>query len=167
MSEPGKTDSNTPASEAAPRKPRAHVGARLKAAGLGLAAQEAGSPFLMAYLRFLSRVRQAEDHSVAPQEQALDPNEKALLELAVLRWAQRDPLTVRQAIGHAHLGSPATLHKRLMQLRHKSYLQLQDVAGDKRAKYLVPGPRGLEFMESMGRHMMGARRPTAKHASPD
>ncbi len=120
---------------------------------LGTEATE--SPFFQAYLRFLLRVEAQGDD--AGQEN-LEPNEKALLELVVLRWAKHQPLTVRQTIAHAHLGSPATLHKRLMNLRKMGYLQLQDVANDKRAKHLVPGPQGYAYMETMGKHMIGVRR---------
>ena len=112
----------------------------------------------MAYLRFLSRVARATEKAPAEEDHLLEPNEKALLELVILRWAQRDLLTVRQAIAHAYLGSPATLHKRLIQLRAKNFLQLEDVEGDKRAKYLVPSVNGFKYMESMGRHLIGARR---------
>ena len=128
---------------------------------------QANSPFAMAYLRFLSRVAQAEAHEPGPDQQTLDPNEKAIMELAILRWAQQSPLTVRQAIGHAYLGSPATLHKRLKQLRQKNYLKLEDVAGDRRAKFLVPGPNGLAYLNNMGRHILGARRDKPTEVAQD
>ena len=120
------------------------------------------SPFLTAYLRFLARIETAQDADLVADEFDLDPNEKALLEMVILRWAQRTTMTVRQTIAHAHLGSPATLHKRLTNLRKKGYLQLEDVEGDKRAKFLVPGPQGFIHMENMGKLMMGVRRSDAK-----
>lgn len=113
------------------------------------------SPFVTAYLRFLSRVTPAEPD---PADAGLEPNERALLEWVILRWAEQRPLTVRQAIAHTHLGSPATLHKRLIQLRQKSYLQIEEVPGDKRAKLLVPGVEGLAYLDRMGRHLMNTRR---------
>ncbi len=116
------------------------------------------NPFVSAYLRFLSRVTQTDPSQAEEDSQALEPNERALLEWVILRWAEQRPLTVRQAIAHTHLGSPATLHKRLVQLRQKSYLQIEDVAGDKRAKHLVPGLEGLVYLERMGRHLMNTRR---------
>lgn len=122
---------------------------------------------MAAYLGFLARVVEVDGHDSAEQEEHLDPSEKALLELVLLRWARRTPLTVRQTIAFAHLGSPATLHKRLIRLRSRHYLQLQDVAGDRRVKQLVPGPHGLAYLEAMGRHLMAARRaPLKTPASP-
>jgi hypothetical protein len=66
-------------------------------------------------------------------------------------------MTVRQAIALAELGSPATLHKRLMRLRKRKYLQLQSVVGDKRVKQLVPGPLGLQYIEDNGRMILSSR----------
>jgi DNA-binding MarR family transcriptional regulator len=120
--------------------------------------QETESPFVLAYLRFLSRIETEQDKHPAALDQPLDPNEKALLEMVILRWAQQATMTVRQTIAHAHLGSPATLHKRLTLLRKKGFLRLEDVEGDKRAKYLVPGPQGFVYLESMGKHMVSAKR---------
>ena len=110
-----------------------------------------------AYLTFLALVaRTASSQPSALDE--IDPNETALLEIVILRWAKGAPMTVRQTIAMAHLGSPATLHKRLMRLRAKNYLQLQDVAGDRRVKQLVAGARGVPYIETMGRHLLKAKR---------
>lgn len=109
------------------------------------------------YLTFLALVARTNAGSAAMLDD-IDPNETALLEIVILRWAKDAPMTVRQTIAMAHLGSPATLHKRLMRLRAKNYLQLQDVAGDRRVKQLVPGQRGMDYVETMGRHLLKARR---------
>ena len=110
---------------------------------------ESTSAHSLAYLHFLSRIESSFSKNPTSKLFPLDPHEKALLEMVVLRWAQQATMTVRQTIGHAHLGSPATLHKRLTQLRKKGYLELEDVEGDKRAKFLVPGPQGFQYLESM------------------
>ena len=119
---------------------------------------ESTSVHSLAYLRFLSRIDSTLNNQPTTGALPLDPNEKALLEMVMLRWAQQATMTVRQTIAHAHLGSPATLHKRLSLLRKKGYLQLEDVEGDKRAKFLVPGPLGFQYLESMGKHMVSAKR---------
>ena len=121
-----------------------------------IGAEYTASPFFKAYLRFLNLAASA--RQAREQEQEIDPNEQALLELVILRWASGSPLAVRQTIAQAHLGSPATLHKRLMRLRIKTFLGLQDVVGDKRLKHLVPGPKGLTYIEQMGKHLLSARR---------
>lgn len=109
-----------------------------------------------------SRIDSTQDRVAATEQLTLDPHERALLEMVLLRWAQQVTMTVRQTIAHAYLGSPATLHKRLTLLRKKGYLALQDVEGDKRAKYLVPGPQGFQYLDLMGKHMLSAKRPSLK-----
>ena len=110
-----------------------------------------------AYLRFLALAAQtATKARTLNEEESLDPNEKALLELIILRWAVGSPMTVRQAIALAHLGSPATLHKRLMRLRNKNFLDLEHVTGDRRVKRLIIGPVGMRYLKTMGQHLMAA-----------
>ena len=99
------------------------------------------------YFRFLER-KQSINVSME-----IDPNEAALLEVAILHWAKGEPMTVRQTVAVTHLGSPATLHKRLMRLRAGNFLQLQDVAGDRRVKHVVAGPRGISYIKFMSRFM--------------
>lgn len=110
-----------------------------------------------AYLSFLAMVARVNANSPATLDD-IDPNETALLDIVILRWAKGEPMTVRQTIAMAHLGSPATLHKRLMRLRAKNFLQLQDVAGDRRVKQLVPGQRGVDHVEAMGKNLLKAKR---------
>lgn len=117
-----------------------------------------------AYLSFLSLVARSTSSKPGALDE-IDPNETALLEIVILRWAKGAPMTVRQTIAMAHLGSPATLHKRLMRLRAGHFLQLQDVAGDRRVKQLVAGPRGVEYIESMGRHLLKAKRSPSGRAA--
>ncbi|MFY8079471.1 MAG: hypothetical protein ACOVN1_01345, partial [Limnohabitans sp.] len=88
-----------------------------------------------AYLRFLQLARSIQELPDGPQ---LDANEKALLEEIALRWFENRVMTVREAIGLAHLGSPATLHKRITRLRQKDLLKTFNQPEDKRAKYLIP-----------------------------
>lgn len=115
------------------------------------------------YLRFLALSAQSEAKArVQSEEDVIDPNEKALLELILLRWAVGSSMIVRQAIALTHLGSPATLHKRLMRLRTKNYLDLESVSGDRRVKRLIAGPAGLAYLDTMGRHLMTARQPVSK-----
>ena len=116
------------------------------------------TPNFNAYIRFLGAVAAAGEKKGQQDESILlDPNEKALLDIVALRWANGAPMTVRQAIALAYLGSPATLHKRLMRLRKRKYLQLQGVSGDKRVKQLVPGTLGMEYLEEAGRLILSSR----------
>ena len=103
-----------------------------------------------AYLRFLQLARGIQQLPDAPQ---FDANEKALLEEIALRWFENRTMTVREAIGLAHLGSPATLHKRITRLRQKDLLMTFNQTDDKRAKYLIPTEKTIAMFGDFGKKM--------------
>jgi hypothetical protein len=115
------------------------------------------SPLVSAYLRFLqlAKVIQA-----LPDGQEMDATEKAMLQAVVLRWFEVQPMTVREAIGLAELGSPATLHKRITRLREKDMLSNLSLEGDRRAKFLIPTQRTLDFFQNLGQSMQQAHQKT-------
>ncbi len=108
------------------------------------------SPLASAYFRFLQLARAVE---ALPQGTAMDANETALLEAVVLRWHEGHPMTVRESINLSALGSPATLHKRVTRLRLKEMLATYNEPGDRRAKFLIPTPKALEYFEQLGQSM--------------
>ena len=115
--------------------------------------EKTNSPFVSAYLRFLqlARVIQA-----LPDGMEMDANEKALLQAVVLRWYEDQPMTVREAIALTDLGSPATLHKRITRLREKDMLSTLNLEGDRRAKFLIPTQRTLDYFNNLGQSMQMA-----------
>jgi len=106
-----------------------------------------------AYMRFLQLARAVQHLPDTPQ---LDANEKALLEEIVLRWFENRVMTVREAIGLSHLGSPATLHKRITRLRQKDLLMTFNQSEDKRAKYLIPTEKTMAMFGDFGQKMNSA-----------
>lgn len=108
------------------------------------------SPFASAYLRFLQLAKVVQ---ALPDGQEMDANESALLQSVVLRWYENEPMTVREAIGLAELGSPATLHKRITRLREKDMLSTLNQEGDRRAKFLIPTQRTLDYFQHLGQSM--------------
>ncbi len=112
------------------------------------------SPLAEAYLRFLQLARAVE---TLPEGNLMDANESALLEAVVLRWHQGQPMTVREAINLAALGSPATLHKRITRLRTKDLLSTYSEPGDRRAKFLVPTQQALDHFHHLGQTMQQAQ----------
>jgi len=111
------------------------------------------SPFASAYLRFLQLAKAIQ---ALPDGEEMDANEVALLESVVLCWYENKPMTVREAIGLAELGSPATLHKRITRLREKDMLSTLNLEGDRRAKFLIPTQRTLDYFQHLGRSMQQA-----------
>ena len=112
------------------------------------------SPLASAYLRFLQLARAVE---TLPDGTVMDANESALLEAVVLRWHEGQPMTVREAINLAQLGSPATLHKRITRLRAKDLLATYSEPGDRRAKFLVPTQQALDHFHQLGQTMQLAQ----------
>ena len=111
------------------------------------------SPFASAYLRFLQLAKVVQ---ALPDGQEMNANESALLQAVVLRWYENEPMTVREAIGLAELGSPATLHKRITRLREKDMLSTLNQEGDRRAKFLIPTQRTLDYFQHLGQAMQKA-----------
>ena len=108
------------------------------------------SPLANAYLRFLQLARAVNS---LPDGTLMDANESALLEAVVLRWHEGQPMTVREAIHLAALGSPATLHKRITRLRNKDLLTTYSEPGDRRAKFLMPTQQALDHFHHLGQSM--------------
>jgi len=117
------------------------------------------SPLAEAYFRFaqLAKTLQAE----TPAALLMDANERALLDAVALCWFEGHPMTVREAIAMDHLGSPATLHKRITRLRQKDMLVAQNQEGDRRAKYLIPSDKTLKLFSTLGGHMHTVHQPAA------
>ncbi len=108
------------------------------------------TPLASAYFRFLQLARAVE---ALPDGALMDANESALLEAVVLRWHEGHPMTVREAINLATLGSPATLHKRITRLRNKALLDTFSEPGDRRAKFLVPTQQALDYFHHLGQSL--------------
>lgn len=112
--------------------------------------QNTRSLFIGAYLRFLELASAVE---ALPGMDFFDPNHKALFEAILLSWSKGQTMTVREAIGRAELGSPATLHKRLLRLRQAELITVQAIEGDRRTKLLVPTEKGLDYISNFGSHL--------------
>ena len=107
----------------------------------------------IAYMRFLQLARSVQQLPDGPN---LDANEKALLEEIALSSFEDRVMTVREAIGLNHLGSPATLHKRITRLRQKNLLKTFSQPEDKRAKYLMPTDQTIAMFGDFGKKMNSA-----------
>ena len=108
-------------------------------------------PLAEAYFRFLLLAKALQKET--PDALAMDANERALLDAVALCWFEGRPQTVREAIAMDHLGSPATLHKRITRLRQKDMLVAQNQEGDRRAKYLIPSDKTLKLYSTSGLQM--------------
>ena len=106
------------------------------------------TPSVEAYFRFLQLVSAVE---ALPGMDQFGVNERALFQEILLAWSMSEPLSVRQAIDIEHLGSPATLHKRVSRLRNMDLIDAVSEGGDRRTKYLVPTGKGLQYVERLSK----------------
>jgi hypothetical protein len=96
------------------------------------------------YLRFL-REAHSPRHPIH-----LTPDESWLLQEIAIRWLDNKPMSVHEAINLGHLGSPATLHKRVSRLRSLNLLAIGQRETDRRTKYLIATQESLSHFKELG-----------------
>lgn len=106
------------------------------------------TPSVEAYFRFLQLAAAVE---ALPGMDQFGVNERALFQEILLAWSKDEPLTVRMAIDIEHLGSPATLHKRVSRLRNMDLIDAVSQEGDRRTKYLLPTSKGLKYVDTISK----------------
>ena len=101
------------------------------------------------YLRFLS-LAQALDGASVP---TVDETAKHLLQLIALRQAQGNALTVTEAMAMSEVASPATIHRKLEDLKSKGLVRSEFHEGNMRTKYLVPSRLANQRYDRLHREM--------------
>ncbi len=87
------------------------------------------------YMRFLNLLHALEGGEHAP---SMDLDAKKLLEFIAMRHEQHKPLTVTEAMALATIASPATIHRKMDQLRELCMIDTVFEGNNRRTKYLVP-----------------------------
>lgn len=105
------------------------------------------------YMRFLRLVKALEGSGEAPP---LDANESALLNALAERWHAGHPMTIMQAMALSDLGSPATLHRRIMRLRQLGMIDAVEDKSDTRIRHLVLTPSAVEYFEKLSKTLRSA-----------
>ena len=106
------------------------------------------------YIRFLSLVHVLD--STSTHVSNLDQTAKQLLNVIVLRHAQDKPLNVTDAMALSAIASPATIHRKLDDLRESGLIDQVFEGKDRRTKYLVPTPNADEYFAELGNLMQKA-----------
>ena len=96
-----------------------------------------------------------------PSLQDLTPEHEALLNLVGAYWHAGDTLSVRQAMRSEHLGSPATIHKRLQYLRNLGLIDLQTSEQDSRKRMIVPTAEAISFFSGQAKAIKSVAKQTA------
>jgi DNA-binding MarR family transcriptional regulator len=106
------------------------------------------------YIRFLSLVHVLD--STSAHMSNVDQTAKQLLNVIVLRHAQDKPLNVTDAMALSAIASPATIHRKLDDLRESGLIDQVFEGKDRRTKYLVPTPNADEYFAELGNLMQKA-----------
>ena len=105
------------------------------------------------YMRFLNLVHALESNTNSPH---IDLDAKKLLDVIGLRNDQKKPLTVTEAMALDHIASPATIHRKLDQLREIGMIDTVFEGKNRRTKYLVPTKVAADYFANMGKAVQQA-----------
>ena len=105
------------------------------------------------YMRFLSILHAIEGREEVPP---MDLDAKKLLEVIAVRHEHKQPLTVTEAMALSQIASPATIHRKLDQLREMGMVTTAFDGTNRRTKYLVPTDAAQSYFNSVGQAMTDA-----------
>ena len=91
----------------------------------------------------------------------MDLDAKKLLEVIAVRYAQKQALTVTDAMALNTIASPATIHRKLDQLRELGMIDTVFEGKNRRTKYLVPTQAAHDYFEDISQVMHEALTQTA------
>ena len=99
-----------------------------------------------AYLRFLNLLRGVEASLLPP---TLDSTAKALLERIACQHALGNPLTITEAMALGEVASPATIHRKIDDLRVAGLVDTEFQGDNRRTKYLTPTRRARKYFDKV------------------
>jgi Fe2+ or Zn2+ uptake regulation protein len=105
------------------------------------------------YMRFLNLIHALDGDANAPH---MDLDAKKLLEVVSVQHNLGKPLTVTDAMALQHIASPATIHRKLDQLRELGMIDTVFEGKNRRTKYLVPTQAAHDYFDAVGRAMQQA-----------
>jgi Fe2+ or Zn2+ uptake regulation protein len=110
-------------------------------------------PTQQIYLRFLNLIHALDSGHQTP---AMDLDAKKLLEVIAVHHAQGQPLTVTDAMALSAIASPATIHRKLDQLRELDMVHTIFEGKNRRTKYLIPTQAAHDYFEKISAAMQQA-----------
>jgi DNA-binding MarR family transcriptional regulator len=102
------------------------------------------------YLRFLALAQAINSSS---EHNDVDETAKQLLNVISLRHAEGKSMTVTDAMALSSIASPATIHRKIDDLRNAGFIEQTFAANNRRTKYLVPTKATDRYFETLGEAM--------------
>ena len=109
------------------------------------------SPLASAYLRLIQVVHRLESQGPF---QRLDAETVRLLETITVAHFEGQAMTVSGAMQLSRIASPASIHRKLEQLRIASLITHEFNEGNRRTKYLVPTALTRKHFETLSQEML-------------
>ena len=106
------------------------------------------------YLRFLRLAQVVETQNTSVRD--IDSNALLLLNEIALQHLADKPLSVTHAMALKKLASPATLHRKLDELREAGLIEQIFVGKNRRTKYLVPTKDAHSYFAKLSKAIMSA-----------
>ena len=106
------------------------------------------------YLRFLRIARVLKANKKDMKD--VDSTAMLLLNEIAIQHFDENPLTVSQAMQLTAIASPATIHRKLDELREAGFIDLIFEGKNRRTKYLIPTKEANEYFEKMSDSMLKA-----------
>ncbi|MSQ65926.1 MAG: hypothetical protein EXR37_06240 [Limnohabitans sp.] len=99
------------------------------------------------YLRFLNLLHAIEGKAELPP---MDVDAKRILEVIAVRHNQGQSITVTDAMALGQIASPATIHRKLDQLRELGMIDTHFEGSNRRTKYLKPTDKAQLYFSTVG-----------------
>ncbi|MFM0052768.1 winged helix-turn-helix domain-containing protein [Caballeronia grimmiae] len=99
-----------------------------------------------AYFRFLNLAQAVQ---ALPSVPKLDAAEERLLEALTASWHAGHALTVTETMALSVAGAPATVHRKLTNLRNQGLVSVDESTDDLRVKTVVPTRKALDYFEKL------------------
>ncbi|WP_250441368.1 winged helix-turn-helix domain-containing protein [Caballeronia sp. AZ1_KS37] len=99
-----------------------------------------------AYFRFLNLAQAVQ---ALPSVPKLDAAEERLLEALTASWHAGHALTVTETMALSIAGAPATVHRKLTNLRKQGLVSVDESSDDLRIKTVVPTRKALDYFEKL------------------
>lgn len=110
------------------------------------------------YLIFLKHAEDVNDAFDWVHE--LDQTSRRLLELISTKHAERNAMTVGEAMELVSVASPATIHRKLWHLHEMGLVEFVFLGGNRRTKYLYPTSKAGKYFIALEQCLLEAVKST-------
>jgi protein-disulfide isomerase-like protein with CxxC motif len=102
------------------------------------------------YVRFLTLLQTLQAKEFSEQ---LDTTAEKLLEVITVQYGKSQTLTVTECMELSSIASPATIHRKLDDLRIHGWIDFVYEGDNRRTKYLVPSAKANKYFEKISKLM--------------